>query len=137
METKMKFPTISVSVEHEQVPVAMMSPAQVPDEQWRYVDKKGHGHFWKKDKLPTLEWVVTGTEWVGDEYDGDEYEVGEYRCKICAEVIKPGKKSDYGPSFVPGPTTITLDINGEQFLLTPELYAESVYRWVEILRSTY
>lgn len=135
MKAQATWPMISVSVEREEIPVAMMSPVQVPDEKWRYVDKQGHGHFYNEQGLPTLERVVTGTTWIGDEYEGMEVDITEYRCLQCAEVIKPRTRSEYGPSHIPGPTTITVIINGEEFLLSPEQYAESVEDWREALRK--
>jgi len=134
MRNIVSFPMISVEVNREEIPVEMMSPEQVPDEKWRYVDKKGHGHFWEGEKLPTLEWVVTGTKWVGDEYDASEIEVGEHRCKQCAEVVKPKRRAECGPSHIPGPMIITVIIDGETFRLDLEQYAKSVESWAVALR---
>jgi hypothetical protein len=128
-------PRVSVSVERESIPVQSMHPAKVPDPKWRYVDKTGHGHFWEGDDLPTLKWVVTGTAVAGDEYEMYEYEVGEYRCQICDEVIEPGKKLDYGPTHVPGPVTVTVEIDRKVFVLTEEMFSESIDRWREALEA--
>lgn len=135
MRSLARLPLISIEMQREEIPVATMSPRQVPDEKWRYVDKQGHGHFWKGEELPTLAWVVTGTRWAGDEYESYEYEVGEWRCRYCEEVVVPGKRSEYGPSSIPGPTTYLITINDETFSVTPEEYARSVERWAEALRG--
>jgi hypothetical protein len=84
--------------------------------------------------LPTLEWVVTGKQWVGDEYEGEEYEVGEYRCRLCGEPVEPKKKVVYQPPVL-GPTTITITINEDKFFLTEDQYAEAIDRWKEILEK--
>lgn len=132
----LRMPSISISTETEEIPVSSMSPSKVPDEKWRYVDKKGHGHFWAEDdKLPTLEWVVTGKEWVGDEYDACEYEVGEYRCRLCGEVVEPKKKLSYGPSHLPGLTWFTISIANEDFRLTGEQFSEALESFRKILRE--
>lgn len=131
------FPRFSVEMQREAIRVDTMSPQKVPDEKWRYVDKKGHGHFWAEGgtgKLPTLEWVVTGKEWVGDEYDGDEYEVGEYRCRLCGEVVEPKKKAVYGPQYIDGPTTFLVTIEGETFRLSPEKYAQAMKNMASDMR---
>jgi hypothetical protein len=128
-------PMVSISFERESIPVDTMRPSKVPDEKWRFVDANGHGHFWDGDKLPTLEWVVTGTEVVGDEYESEEYEVGEYRCRLCAEVVEPKKREEYGPTHIPGLATITVEIDGDRFVLTEEMYAASIERWAEALRE--
>lgn len=128
------FPTISIKVEREQMEVTSFTSIDVPDEKWRYVDKAGHGHFWKDGELPTLKWVITGKGWVGDEYDGSEYDIGEYRCKLCEETIKPKKRSEAAKPIL-GPTTVTLEVAGERFVLTEGQYAESVKAWVKALKT--
>jgi len=133
--TAHRFPLVSVAFEREVIPIETMMPAKVPDEKWRYVDKQGHGHFWKSTKLPTLEWIVTGTEWVGDEYGEDEYEIGEYRCRLCAEVVEPARRSEYGPRTIHGLGRFTVTIDGEEFLLTEDEYAQSVDTWKQSLRK--
>lgn len=135
MRSSLQLPLISIEVEREEIPVQNLSPRWVPDEKWRYVDKQGHGHFYEGEELPTLEWVVTGTQWVGDEYGGDEYEVGEWRCRLCGEVIKPAERAEYGPPSIPGLTTFYVTINNETFPLTPEEYAHSVESWADALRQ--
>jgi hypothetical protein len=128
-------PRISISWEREEVPVATMHPTQVPDPDWRFIDKAGHGHFWKKDKLPTLKWVVTGKTWVGDEYDGYEIELGEYQCKNCGEAVEPKKRSEYGPTSIPGLTTFTIAIDDETFVVPEEIYVKSIAAWRDSLRK--
>ena len=135
MRTRAALPLVSVNVEREEIPVASFSPSKVPDATWRYVDKAGHGHFWQGNELPTLKWVVTGMQAVGDEYEMYEYEVGEWRCQICDEVVEPQKKLDYGPTHVPGPVTVTVEVENEVFVLTMDEYAQSVERWLDALRE--
>lgn len=130
------YPMVGIEFEREAIPVVdTLHPAKVPDEKWRFVDSNGHGHFWEGDKLPTLEWVVTGKEWVGDEYGGEEYDVGEYRCRLCAEVVEPKKRVEYGPKFIPGLATFTVTINDERFVLREDQYAKSVEQWAKALRK--
>ena len=131
---KMNFPLISIEFNRDDISV-QTHPTKVPDQEWRYVDGHGHGHFWSQDGFPTLEWKVTGKQWVGDEYDGDEYDVGEWRCRLCEEVIEPGLRLEYGPTHIPGPTWITVTIEGESFVLSPDTYARSIEAWAEWLRK--
>lgn len=135
MPIQQHFPSFSVEINREEIAVDTMIPTKVPDEKWRYVDMNGHGHFWQGDKLPTLEWVVTGTEWVGDEYGGEEYDVGEYRCLLCAEVVEPGRRVTYEPTSIPGPTQVTVTISDESFTVTTDEYAASLIAWREALRG--
>jgi hypothetical protein len=129
------YPMVSITVEREEIPVETMNPTKVADEKWRFVDKEGHGHFWEGETLPTLEWVATGKQWVGDEFDGEEYEVGEYRCRLCGEVVEPRKRVEYGPRSIPGPASFTVEISGERFSLTEQMYSASIERWVTALRE--
>lgn len=136
MKSLASFPRFSVEIKREQIPVHSMHPTtKVPDEKWRFVDKAGHGHFWDGKDLPTLVWVVTGKQWVGDEYDGEEYDVGEWRCKLCDEVVEPKKKAVYAPQFVDGPTTFLVTVENETFYLTPEQYANSLKGWAREMRK--
>jgi hypothetical protein len=129
------FPLFSVEITRGEIPVETMSPSRVPDEKWRYIDKKGHLHAWVDGEVPTLDWVVIGKTWVGDEYDGEEIEVGEHRCRVCAEPIEPMLKVKYGPSSVPGPTTVGVTIHGETFPLSEMEYAASVNDWLDAIRA--
>jgi len=129
------YPMVGIEFEHESIPVDTLHPSKVPDEKWRFVDANGHGHFWEGKNLPTLEWVVTGTRWVGDEYETTEYEVGEYRCRLCAEVVEPKKRVEYGPKFISGMATFTVTINDERFVLSEDQYADSVEHWAKGLRE--
>ena len=130
-----RYPMISIEFQREEIPARTIHPDMVPDDKWRYVDKEGHGHFWDGKKVPTLEWIVTGTEWVGDDYGGDEVEIGEHRCRLCGEVVEPKRKAVYGPGFIPGLATFIVSIDGETFTLTEEQYAESVGEWAKALRK--
>lgn len=127
--TAVHYPMISIQFDREQIPVETFSPSMVPDEKWSYIDKQGHAHLWDGDKLPTLTWVVTGTEWIGDEYDASEIEVGEYRCRHCSEVVEPQRRADYGPRHVTGLATFAVTIDREKFVLTEAQYAASVLAW--------
>lgn len=135
MRSLAHFPRFSVEFQREELPVETLSPSRERDQDWRYVDKEGHGHFWEGSELPTLEWIVTGTRWVGDEYDASEVVEGEYRCPLCREVVEPGWKLSYGPRHVPGPTTVTITIEDEKFYLRPEGYAKAIEKWAEFLRK--
>lgn len=140
MQTSAVWPLFSVKVEREDIAVDVMHSITVPDEKWTFVDRKGHGHFWKlfskkPSTIPTCNHVVVGTEWVGDEYDGEEYEVFEWQCKECGQTIEPGYRQQAGPTHVPGPTYVTVEINDNTFVLTPEEYAESVEGWLEAVRK--
>lgn len=120
MTSRISYPSFTLKYEREDIPVHTLSPSKIPDEEWRYIDKAGHGHFWKGKKLPTLKEVVTGTTWVGDEYESHEVELTEHRCLLCDEVIKPGMRSEYGPSHVPGIATYTVTIGHSEFILGEE-----------------
>ena len=119
------WPLVSVSVEREEIPVSTLRPARVPDERWRLVDAAGHGHFWQGNDLPTLDWIVTGK---GGYPDGTEYDIGEHRCKLCGQTVEPGMK-DEQPKPVYGPTQITVQVDGDEFLLDEEGYEKSVATW--------
>lgn len=119
----------SVSIEREDIAVDVMHSITVPDEKWTFVDKKGHGHFWKGKKIPTCKYVKVGEEWVGDEYDGEVYDIKEWQCKTCGETIEPGYRQETPPTHVPGPTWVTIEIAGAQYVVTPEQYADSIAAW--------
>lgn len=129
------WPLFSVEIEREDVRVDVIHSRRVPDEEWKFVDKKGHGHFWKRAKIPTCKHVQVGTQWVGDEYEAEEVPIMEWQCKSCGETIEPGFRTETGPSHVPGPTWVTITIGGEEYVVTPEQYAESVDAWEMALRT--
>lgn len=128
------WPTISVKMDREEIPLRSMAPTKVPDEKWRYIDTQGHGHFWEGSDLPTLKWVVTGKTWVGDEYDGYEIEIGEYRCHLCAEVVEPRKRVTYEPPAL-GPATFIVAVDGEDFVLSEDQWIRAVGQWEETIRE--
>jgi hypothetical protein len=135
----MAWPSFSVSFEREELVADFMHEVSVPDEKWNFVDKKGHGHFWKGKKLPTCKLVVTGTHWVGDEYDGTEYEIKEWQCRTCGETIQPGFRKER-PAPVLGPTWVTVSfdegpLSREEFVISVEEYAQSVEAWRDHLRG--
>lgn len=138
MRSAASLPMFSVEYSREELPM-LMSPCKVPDPDWRYVDKAGHGHFWKKTALPTLKWVVTGKTWIGDEYGGEEIELGEFRCKLCDEVIEPGKKLKH-PEPLMGPVnfrvTFSLTDGGtDAYLLNEEEYVEALGEWHKVIKK--
>lgn len=135
MKTQAVWPLISISVEREDIAVDVIHQVKVPDEKWTHIDRKGHGHFWKGKKIPTCKLVVTGTTWVGDEYEAEEIEIKEWQCKLCKAIIEPGYRMQVQPTHVPGPTWVTVTINDETFMFTPEQYAESVEGWLEAARQ--
>lgn len=135
MKAAMHYPMVSISIEREEIEMATMFPRKVPDQSWRHVDKKGHGHFWKGKNLPTLEWVVTGATWVGDEYEADEVETGEYRCRICGEVIKPGETVSYDNDRAFMPPLFTIEIGAERFVVREDGYIRSLDAWRDALRE--
>ena len=96
MKTSAVWPLISVAIEREDIAVDVIHQIKVPDEEWRFVDKAGHGHFWRGKKVPTCKLVVTGTTWIGDEYDGEEVEIKEWQCRLCKEIIEPGYRMQFG-----------------------------------------
>lgn len=64
-----------------------------PDTGWRHIDAHGHEHRWYTDgvpadtysptksyDVPTLTWVVDGTEYYED---GEPYEYGHHECREC------------------------------------------------------
>ena len=135
MKTQAMWPMFSVAIEREDIALDVIHSIKVRDEEWRFVDKAGHGHFWKGKKVPTCKYVQVGTEWIGDEYEADEVPIMEWQCKECAEKILPGYRTELQPTHVPGPTYVTVEINGETFVLTPEQYAWSVGAWRDALRD--
>lgn len=129
------WPLFSVSIETEQVRVDTIHRLRVPDEKWTFVDKKGHGHFWKGKKVPTCKYVQVGTQWVGDEYEADEIPIMEWQCKECGQKIEPGYRDEVQPTHIPGPTWVTVVIDENEYIVTPEQYAESVGAWEMALRA--
>lgn len=81
------------------------------DETWTRVDAAGHEHFWTFDcvrgayrpdakaEVPTLRWVVDGTEYWED---GEPYQVGHYECKVCGEHVTPGTCADTNRQWIAG-----------------------------------
>ena len=129
------WPLFSVSIEREDVRVDTIHRLRVPDEKWTFVDKKGHGHFWKGKKVPTCKYVKVGEQVIGDEYESDVIDIKEWQCRTCGETIEPGYRDEVQPTHVPGPTWVTITINGNSYMLTPEQYAESVDAWEMALRA--
>lgn len=128
-------PLLEISFDREMIDVTTLGGERAPDQKWRHTDSSGHLHAWDGDELPSLEYVVTGTTWVGDEYDATEYEVGEHRCRTCGEVVEPKYVVDHSPKYVAGPTTYTVTIGGERFVLRDDQYVHALEQWAEILRG--
>ena len=82
-----------------------------PDTGWKEADVHGHVHAWIDGELPSLTWVKTGTEWVGDSYDGCEVDIGQYQCNICGSVVEPKQVTSYEPEYVKGPPSYSLIIH--------------------------
>lgn len=107
------YPGIEIRYDQETEVVNHLIPVKKPDPAWTHFDSNGHAHAWKKNKLPTLVEVKTGTITYGDEYDGyDEVDQTEYRCKVCEEVVEPSYRTDFSPQYVAGPPRYTLVIGG-------------------------
>ncbi len=83
------------------------SDMPVADEGWAYVDKEGHGHFWKNG-YPTLKKVYSGCDMGhGDDCKG----ALSYECPTCGERITPDTRIE-ADRWVPGPITYTLSMTG-------------------------
>jgi hypothetical protein len=108
------FPEVHVEARSEPVFVGDGVSEDI-DPDWTLVDASGHGHFVEKgkpkgDRLPTLKWVPEGCSMGhGEDCDAE----GHYECLLCAETIAPATKTTYGPTHVPGPTTITMTMESE------------------------
>ena len=90
-------------------PIRFIIPRTVEDETWRYVDRKGHLHRWKKTKAgrfyhTSVKWVRTGT--YVDE-DGEKRPVGRWKCRWCRERVEPRWCANYERQYLPGPKRLT------------------------------
>lgn len=102
----MRWPGFSIEMGQEWIDVSTMSEL---DPNWRYIDAKGHGHYYhdSKNPFPTLKWrkdIVT------DE-DGEKWDAGWYQCPRCRERIVPGTRSGEGRK-IPGLRCLDLIIDG-------------------------
>lgn len=83
-----------------------------PDTSWHDTDVNGHEHQWFTGgapaqayspsalyELPTLRWVVDGTQYYED---GEPYEVGHYECNECGEHVTPRSTADTNTQYIPG-----------------------------------
>lgn len=127
------YPHLSIEVVQEDEEVFSFTSERVPDPNWTYVDKKGHGHFWKKEKLPTLKGVTTG---VGYYDDGTEYSITEMRCKHCDEKVEPGMKLQ---TVQPPPPMVwfKVTIGDLQWSLTPAQYGDAIEALSEHLQENH
>lgn len=126
-------PGVEIHFHQETEQFAMLNGQRVPDESWKEVDKNGHGHAFFNGKLPTLELVQTGVQYVGDAYDGCEIPITHYECLICREEVEPKYKISYDSVRVAGPPQYTLMIRAaimDRELPVPE---DDVPALVEIL----
>ena len=78
-----------------------------PDPNWKYRDKEGHTHVWRKDKgdliLASLVYVI---DYVGD----DEHPAsGHYECRRCRAPIEPGYQLKDSDKHVKGLSTYFVD----------------------------
>ena len=66
---------------------------ELPDSYWEFKDAESHVHRWVKLNgewtIPTVIYVVDGTEFVGDEYESEEVEYGHHECRKCGETVRP------------------------------------------------
>lgn len=133
----------TITIEREEIRIDTISGRLIPDTKWSHTDSKGHEHHFTdaKGAVKTLEWVVTGTHWVGDEYEAWEEEDGEWRCRQCAEVVKPRWYRSYEPEFLPGLVRITIETpdGGTYLLRHDEIELVSTWtskkEWEEKIRS--
>lgn len=70
----------------------------VADMKWRFVDEKGHVHFWVD--LGNGQYALPSLVEVGEGGDEDDYEGGfsYYVCKECGHVVQPSYKLQYHES---------------------------------------
>lgn len=112
MNSQIQWPGFTIEVTQDWLDVSSMFE---PDPNWRYIDAKGHGHYYHSDKTPypTLKWRKN---MVTDE-DGEKWDAGWYQCPRCRERIKPGIRSGEGRK-IPGLRHITLIIDGQGVPIT-------------------
>ena len=114
-----------ITRETEQIPV--MSNLPTRDEQWRFIDAAGHGHFWQ-DGYPTLKTVEV--ECYCSAVD-EEHTVSHFECPHCGEVIEPGTKPPSPfPTYINGPTRVSLIHDDgrvrSEYLITSQADAEAL-----------
>lgn len=91
----------------ESTPIEVTSLGGDPDEQWRYTDRHGHGHYYA-DGYPTLTRVSDGRYWCADCHD--EHEDSHWECPLCHEEIRPGvNAADTFRRYTQGPVEYYLD----------------------------
>ena len=83
---------VDVSIQQDMIPIASFGDR--PDEQWSFIDAKGHRHTWgTQDKTWQSVTVEKAEYWCcdcGDFHDDSSFEM---RCIECDEEIHPGTKS--------------------------------------------
>lgn len=92
----------------DQIDVSTALGTTRPDPGWEFVDAAGHFHaYTDTDGLPTLERV--GEFVAYDEPDDETGETGytleRWRCRICGEVVEPGRVTEHPGgqrAFAPG-----------------------------------
>jgi len=115
-----------LAMETEQIEVTSALPQ--PNQNWHYIDRQGHEHYWR-DGYPTLVGVVDETYWCAD--CGEDHTDSHWGCATCGEEITPGTYVDTSRRFVPGLTSFTL--NGEP--ITQERFEELRRDWLENVRN--
>lgn len=118
--------------------ITMLNGVRKPDPAWRHVDLNDHIHAWIDGKLPTLESVVVGKEWVGEGADGCEVDVTEHRCRICNDRVVPQYTVSYAPEYEKGPPSYGLRVRPS--LLTGgewRIPEEDVSKLVEIFQRIF
>ncbi len=124
MESTYHTSEFTITIERKEIEVTTSMGRLVPDMKWEFTDAHGHEHRFvdkKTDTVETLEWVVTGSHWVGDEYESWEVEDGEWRCRECAEVVKPRFFRSYEREFIQGLDDIRIETpDGGVWLLRPD-----------------
>lgn len=91
----------TITFEQETVP---SENGPEPDRSWRFIDRAGHGHFWK-DGYPTLKPVIE--ECYCSVVD-EPHSVEHWECPHCGETITP-RITPSRPTTVLGRLRVTLE----------------------------
>ena len=135
MKTSAVWPLISVAIEREDIAVDVIHQNKVPDEKWRFVDKAGHGHFWKGKKLPHLQ---ARRRWQAMDRRRVRRRRGRHQ-GVAVQDLRSDHRTRLSTQLAPTPrprsNLVTVTISDEEFVFTPEQYAESVEGWLEATRQ--
>ncbi len=92
--------------------VIEVTPMRTIDDDWEYIDLKGHLHRWQNNKLPSLRKVI-------DSLADEEYpESSHMICKHCGQTINPGYKEPDAREYIQGLGHYRIngiDVTKEQF----------------------